>query len=69
MGEVELHVAEVYLDGLVERVERGETVTITRDGVPVARVVPAGDHGPARRGPTVAAPKRYPAERPQQGSQ
>ena len=36
MGEVELHVAEVYLDGLVERVERGETVTTTRDGVPVA---------------------------------
>ncbi|HEX8376101.1 MAG TPA: type II toxin-antitoxin system prevent-host-death family antitoxin [Geminicoccaceae bacterium] len=40
MSEIELHVAEVYLDGLIDRVERGETVTITRDGVPIARMVP-----------------------------
>ena len=67
MNEVELHVAEVYLDGLIERVERGETVTITRDGVPVARVVSVDDRGPARSGPTAGMPERYPAKRPQQG--
>jgi prevent-host-death family protein len=62
VNEVELHVAEVYLDGLIERVERGETVTITRDGVPVARVVPADDHGP-----TPGMPGCCPSKRPQQG--
>ena len=67
MNEVELHVAEVYLDGLVERAERGETVTITQDGEPVAPVVPVDDRGPARGGPTAGMPERYPAKRPQQG--
>lgn len=35
--------AETSLPSLLERVEHGEEVVITRRGVPVARLVPAGD--------------------------
>ncbi len=54
MSTIELHVAEVYLDGLIERVEAGETITITRQNVPVATIAPipraqgAGDADPRR---------------------
>ena len=41
MSEIELNVAELYFDRIVERVEAGETIAITRDGVRVALVVPA----------------------------
>jgi prevent-host-death family protein len=33
--------AKTHLPRLLERVERGETITITRHGRPVARLVPA----------------------------
>ena len=33
--------AKTHLDELLDRVERGESVTITRDGKPVAELVPA----------------------------
>ncbi len=33
--------AKTHLSELVERVERGESITITRRGLPVARLVPA----------------------------
>ena len=35
--------AKTSLSALLERVEHGEEVVITRRGVPVARLVPAGD--------------------------
>ena len=35
--------AEASLSALLERVQHGEEVVITRRGVPVARLVPAGD--------------------------
>jgi antitoxin (DNA-binding transcriptional repressor) of toxin-antitoxin stability system len=41
VSEIELHVAELYLDRIIERVEAGETIAITRDGVRVAIVAPA----------------------------
>jgi prevent-host-death family protein len=33
--------AKTHLSELIERVERGESITITRRGLPVARLVPA----------------------------
>jgi len=35
--------AKTHLSRLLDRVERGETITITRHGVPVARLVPIPD--------------------------
>ena len=38
--EVGVHEAKTHLSRLLERVERGEEVVISRRGVPVARLVP-----------------------------
>jgi prevent-host-death family protein len=38
--------AKTHLSSLLERVERGETVTITRHGKPVARLVPVEHRNP-----------------------
>jgi antitoxin (DNA-binding transcriptional repressor) of toxin-antitoxin stability system len=48
VSEIELHVAEVYFDRLIERVEAGETIAIARDGVRVALVVPAASWARAK---------------------
>lgn len=34
--------AKTHLNGLLERVSNGETIRITRRGVPIAKLVPAG---------------------------
>lgn len=39
MNNVGTHEAKTHLSKLLERVERGEQFTITRHGVPVARLV------------------------------
>ena len=41
MHSVGSYEAKTHLPQLLERVERGETITITRHGKPVARLVPA----------------------------
>jgi prevent-host-death family protein len=41
MREVGSYEAKTHLAQLLEDVERGETITITRHGHPVARLVPA----------------------------
>ena len=41
MHTVGSYEAKTHLPRLLERVERGETITITRHGKPVARLVPA----------------------------
>jgi prevent-host-death family protein len=40
MAEVGAFEAKTHLSHLLERVERGETITITRHGKPVARLLP-----------------------------
>ena len=45
MKQVEAAIAEVQLEELLDEVERGETIAITRHGKPIARIVP----DPARR--------------------
>lgn len=47
MKEVAVYEAKTRLSELLVEVEQGEQVTITRRGLPVARLVAAG---PARRG-------------------
>jgi len=42
MREVGVYEAKTQLPRLLYRVERGERITITRHGVPVALIVPAG---------------------------
>jgi prevent-host-death family protein len=46
---VNIHEAKTHLSRLVERVERGEEITLARAGRPVARLVPYA----ARRQPRV----------------
>ena len=41
MATVGSYEAKTHLPQLLERVEHGETITITRHGKPVARLVPA----------------------------
>ncbi len=45
---VNIHAAKTQLSQLVKRAERGERITIARDGKPVAQL------GPAPRGKTVS---------------
>lgn len=45
--------AKTHLSRLLAEVERGESITITRHGVPVARLVPIKDDTPDRRGEVI----------------
>ena len=50
MGAVGAFEAKTHLSALLERVERGESITITKHGRPVARLVPVeGSHDRADR--------------------
>lgn len=46
MTDVGVHEAKSTLSDLIRRVATGEQVTITRDGVPVALLVPVPRRGP-----------------------
>jgi len=43
MGTVGLFDAKTHLSALLERVAKGEEITITKHGTPVALLVPAGN--------------------------
>lgn len=43
MPEIGLRQAKAQLSELIDRVEQGETLTLTRHGKPVARVVPVAE--------------------------
>lgn len=43
ISSVGAYEAKTHLADLLDRVERGERITITRHGRPVAELVPAGD--------------------------
>ncbi|BAF89671.1 prevent-host-death protein [Azorhizobium caulinodans ORS 571] len=55
MRHVQITDAEAHLTQLVDAVERGETVVITRDGRAVARLVPEPDHDEAGTRKTMEA--------------
>lgn len=49
MGAYSIAEAKAHLSALVEKVARGEAVTLTRRGKLVARIVPAGELAPKPR--------------------
>lgn len=51
--------AKTHLSALLERVEKGEQITITRRGVPVAMLVPAGSHTRKERKQIIAELKEF----------
>ncbi|MCA8931116.1 MAG: type II toxin-antitoxin system prevent-host-death family antitoxin [Rhodospirillaceae bacterium] len=51
--------AKAHLAQLLSDVERGETITITRHGKPIARLVPAVDDEEERRRAAVAALREW----------
>lgn len=46
MSDVGLREAKAHLSELIDRVEHGETLTLTRHGKPVARIVPIVERRP-----------------------
>ena len=44
MREVQASEEKTHLPSLLDAVERGETIVITRHGKPIARIVPEADH-------------------------
>ena len=51
--------AKTHLAALLDRVEKGESLTITRNGRPVARLVPAGPQRPMPEAEAVALVERF----------
>jgi prevent-host-death family protein len=60
MREVQASAAKTHLPQLLDEVERGETIVITRHGRPIARLVPEVDR---RREETAAAMREIEAFR------
>jgi len=59
MREIQASEAKAKLASLLGDVERGESVTITRHGKPIARLVPAGTDDAQQRLASVAALRRW----------
>lgn len=53
-SEIGAYEAKTHLPALLERVGRGETITITKHGRPVARLVPVGNTDVERRREAIA---------------
>lgn len=53
-SEIGAYEAKTHLPALLERVARGETITITKHGRPVARLVPVGNTDVERRREAIA---------------
>lgn len=62
-GIVGAYEAKTHLAALLDRVERGETLTITRNGRPVARLVPAEAPRPMPQAEADALVERFRALR------
>jgi len=48
-SEIGAYEGKTHLPALLERVARGEWITITKHGKPIARLVPIGSTDPERR--------------------
>jgi prevent-host-death family protein len=55
MKTVGAYEAKTHLPRLLEEVRRGESITITKHGVPVARLLPPAETGDERRSAAVDA--------------
>ena len=58
-NQIGAYEAKTHLPALLERVARGEQITITKHGKPVARLVPVGRTGPDRRREAIDKLKRF----------
>ena len=59
MKSVGSYEAKTHLPKLLDRVEKGESITITKRGKPVAKLVPAGDIGRGDVQSVIAAFRAY----------
>jgi len=57
MATASAYEAKTHLSELLRRVEKGESITITRHGVPVARLVPMAGEGKRDVAEVIAAIK------------
>ena len=61
MGAVGAYEAKTHLAELLDRVERGEAITISRHGRPVAVLAPVGERARGDAAAAVAALRRFAA--------
>ena len=59
MPEVGMYEAKTHFPKLVERVQKGETITITKHGVPVAVLAPAAETGRLTSGEAIDALREF----------
>ena len=59
MQSVGAYEAKTHLPRLLDEVARGETITITKHGVPVARLVPPSDTRGRSAGEAIAALRAF----------
>jgi prevent-host-death family protein len=57
--EIGAYEAKTHLPALLERVQRGERITITKHGKPIARLVPIRRSGPDRRSEAIDKLKEF----------
>jgi prevent-host-death family protein len=57
--EIGAYEAKTHLPALLERVQRGEQITITKHGKPIARLVPIRRSGPDRRSEAIDKLKEF----------
>ena len=62
MKSVGSYEAKTHLPKLLDRVEKGESITITKRGKPVAKLVPIGDTGRGNVKSVIAAFRAYSAQ-------
>lgn len=60
MKTVGAYEAKTHLARLLDEVEAGETITITRHGVPVATLIPTDGHMRRERAEAIEALRRFP---------
>ena len=58
-SEIGAYQAKTHLPALLERVQRGEQITITKHGKPVARLVPVGKPDLERRREAIEKLKEF----------
>ena len=58
-AQVGAYEAKTHLPALLERVARGEQITITKHGKPIARLVPIGRSDPDRRHEAIEKLKEF----------
>lgn len=64
MESIGAYEVKTHLSGLLKRVEQGESFMVTRNGVPIARLVPFQERPAVDRRQAIEAIRRFRQERP-----